>query len=103
MPYFSGVSADLLRLKSARVDRRRSQRDRDDEALVEVMRSSPDASSGDLALAIRTSRTSTAAGLKRLRDAGLVPNEEGISSLIEEPAAVPKWVAPLSAAAARII
>jgi hypothetical protein len=80
---------------------RREARDRDDERLLEAMRESPEASIRDWAAAIGKSRTSTVAGLHRLRDAGLATNAKGAWRLAEEPAPrepARRWVAPLSAA-----
>jgi DNA-binding transcriptional ArsR family regulator len=81
-------------------DRRVSKRDRDDEALLEAMRQSPDASIGDLAAAIGKSRSSVVTALGRLRDAGLAESIEGKWRLVEEPAPALKetptpWTKPL--------
>jgi hypothetical protein len=86
------------------LERRRSQRDADDEALLAAMKASPGATIGDWSEAIHKSRTSTIAGLKRLRDRNLASNEDGVWALVEpeaprEPAA--KWISPVSAAQAR--
>src|SRR4029077_1964862 len=50
--------------------RQRKARDESDSALLEVMADSPEALMGDWAEAIGKSRSSTLAGLKRLRAAG---------------------------------
>jgi hypothetical protein len=86
------------------LSRRREARDRDDEALLAVMRSNPDGSIGDWVTMIHKSRTSCVSALHRLRDAGLAESVEGKWKLVgleapREPAA--KWIAPLSATAGR--
>ncbi len=76
---------------------RRAQRDADDEALVAAMKENPAGPISAWAEAISKSRTSTIAGLKRLRDAGLATNESGVWSLAEEPPPrepAPRWVEP---------
>ena len=78
--------------------RQRKARDRDDQALLEAMRSAPDALIGDWAKAIGKSRSSTLSALKRLRDAGPAESLEGKWRLTKpdaprEPA--PKWIAPV--------
>jgi hypothetical protein len=87
-------------VSDAYLERRRSQRDADDLALLAAMKASPGATIGDWSEAIHKSRTSTSAGLKRLRDRNLASNEDGVWALVEpeaprEPPA--KWIAPLSA------
>ena len=80
---------------------RRSKRDADDQALLEAMRSEPDATINDWAAAIGKPRTSAVSGLQRLRLAGRVVNEDAAWSVVEpeprRPAA--KWVEPLRTAA----
>ena len=85
----------------AYLERRRSQRDADDSALLAAMKASPGATIGDWSEAIHKSRTSTIAGLKRLRDRNLASNEDGVWALVElrEPPA--RWIAPVSAAPGR--
>ena len=81
-------------------ERRREARDRDDQALLEAMRDSPEGSIGDWAAAIGKGRSSTVSALKRLRDAGLAESVQGKWRLNEPDAPrepPPKWVAPLSA------
>jgi hypothetical protein len=81
--------------------RRRKARDHDDEALIEAMRSAPDASISDWAAAIGKGRSSTVSALKRLRDAGMTESVQGKWRLNEPVAPLtppPKWVAPLIAA-----
>ena len=100
---FSGARAMARRSKpaasrSSYLGRRRAQRDRDDESLVEAMRMAPGASIGDWAAAIGKSRSSTVSGLHRLRDAGLAESAEGKWRLTEPEAPMtppPKWVAPV--------
>jgi hypothetical protein len=92
------------RKPGAYLERRRSRRDADDSALLAAMKASPGATIGDWSEAIHKSRTSTIAGLKRLRDRNLASNEDGVWALVEpeaprEPAA--KWISPVSAAPAR--
>jgi hypothetical protein len=79
---------------------RREARDRDDERLLEAMRESPEASIRDWAAAIGKSRTSTVAGLHRLRDAGLATNADKAWALAEEspPKETRRWVEPLKGA-----
>ena len=81
--------------------RRRAQRDRDHEGLLEAMRIAPGASIGDWATAIGKSRSSAVSALHRLRDAGLVEVVEGRWRVIEPGAPIappPKWVAPVRGA-----
>jgi hypothetical protein len=87
-------------VSDAYLERRRSRRDADDSALLAAMKASPGATIGDWSAAIHKSRTSTIAGLKRLRDRNLASNEDGVWALVEpeaprEPAA--KWISPVSA------
>jgi hypothetical protein len=80
---------------AASLDRRRAQRDRDDESLLEALKSAPDAAIGDWAEAIGKSRSSTITALKRLRDADRAESVEGKWKLTAEPAPrepPPKWV-----------
>jgi hypothetical protein len=92
------AAAASLALANAYLERRRSQRDADDSALLAAMKASPGATIGDWSEAIHKSRTSTIAGLKRLRDRNLASNEDGVWALVEEPREPPaKWTAPLSA------
>lgn len=84
--------------------RRRGARDEADSALLEAMRSAPDALIHDYAEAIGKSRSSTLSALKRLREAGLAESIEGKWRLVEEPAPqepAPKWISPLPAPAGR--
>ena len=84
------------------LERRRSRRDADDSALLAAMKASPGATIGDWSEAIHKSRTSTIAGLKRLRDRNLASNEDGVWALVEpEAPRAPRWVAPVSAAGRR--
>jgi hypothetical protein len=80
-------------------DGRRAQRDRDDEALISAMKAAPGGAIGDWAAAIGKSRTSTVAGLHRLRDADLAESVEGKWRLVEEQPARPAagWTEPVSA------
>jgi DNA-binding transcriptional ArsR family regulator len=83
------------------VDRRLAKRDKSDEKLLEAMRLSPNASIGDLALAIGKSKSSVVTALHRLQDAGLVESVDRKWRLVEESA--PKepparWTKPLSGA-----
>ena len=89
---------DRLQGNAAYHARRREARALDDQALLEAMRTSPAATIGDWAEFIGKSKTSTNAGLSRLRDAGLAVSSEGHWKLTEEPPPrepPPKWVAPL--------
>jgi DNA-binding transcriptional ArsR family regulator len=80
------------------LDRRRAQRDRDDEALIEAMKIG--GAIGDLAQAIGKSRSSTVTALGRLRDAGLAESVEGKWRPVEAKAPrASRWVEPVSAAA----
>jgi hypothetical protein len=84
--------------------RRRTARDADDQALLQIMRDSPGASISDWMSAIGKSRSSAVSALKRLRDAGLAESVEGKWRLVEPeaPRQPPqKWVAPLPAPAGR--
>jgi hypothetical protein len=85
------------RKPGAYLERRRSRRDADDSALLAAMKASPGATIGDWSEAIHKSRTSTIAGLKRLRDRNLASNEDGIWALVEPREPPAKWVAPVSA------
>jgi hypothetical protein len=85
--------------RNAYHQRRREARGRDDQALIQAMRDSPEGSIGDWTEAISKSRTSTVSALHRLRDAGLAESAEGKWRLVEEPAPrepPAKWVAPVS-------
>ena len=64
--------------------RQRKARDRDDQSLLEAMRSAPDALIGEWAEAIGKSRSSVLSALKRLRDAGLAESVGGKWKLAEE-------------------
>jgi hypothetical protein len=80
--------------------RQRKARDRDDEALLEAMRSAPNALISDWPEAIGKGHSSIILALKRLRDAGLAESLEGKWRLTEPEAPrepPPKWVAPLNA------
>jgi hypothetical protein len=77
--------------------RRRRKRDRDDEALVEQMRTNPEGSIGDWATVVGKSRTSIVSTLHRLRDAGKAESAEGRWRLTEAPAPRARWVEPVSA------
>jgi DNA-binding transcriptional ArsR family regulator len=80
------------------LDRRRAQRDRDDEALIEAMKNG--GTIGDLAQAIGKSRSSTVTALGRLRDAGLAESVEGKWRPVAAKAPrASRWVEPVSAAA----
>ena len=88
----------------AYVVRRRRKRDRDDQALVEQMRTNPEGSIGDWATTIHKSRTSCVSALHRLRDAGLAESIEGRWKLVAPEApreTAAKWIEPLSATAGR--
>ena len=80
-------------------DPRRAKRDADDAALVEAMRVDPAGPLGAWSVAIGKSRTSVVSALHRLKDAGLVANEDRVWRLVvdgpppRDPS--PKWVAPL--------
>jgi hypothetical protein len=90
--------------KDAYLSQRREARDRDDQALVNVMRSNSEGSIADWATTIGKSRTSCVSGLHRLRAAGLAESVEGRWKLTEEPAPrepPAKWTHGLSAAARR--
>jgi hypothetical protein len=79
--------------------RRREARGRDDQALLETMRSNPEGSIGDWASTVGKGRSSIVSALKRLRAADLVESVEGKWKRTEEPASrepPPKWTAPLS-------
>ena len=81
--------------------RRREARDRDDEALINAMRSNCEGSINDWATTIGKSRTSCVSGLHRLRAAGLAQSVEGKWRLTEEPAPrepAQPWIQPLKAA-----
>ena len=83
-----------------RADPRLAQRDRNDEALLAVMKSAPDASIGAWAQSIGRSRSSTVAALHRLRDADRVESSDGRWRLVEEPVPrepPPKWTKAVSA------
>jgi hypothetical protein len=88
----------------AYLERRRRKRDRDDEALVEQMRTNPEGSIGDWATVVGKSRTSIVSTLHRLRAAGMAESVEGRWRLTEAPAprvAPPRWVEPVSVASRR--
>jgi hypothetical protein len=90
------------RKPGAYLERRRSRRDADDSALLAAMKASPGATIGDWSEAIHKSRTSTIAGLKRLRDRNLASNEDGVWALVEpEAPRAPRWVEPVSAVGRR--
>jgi hypothetical protein len=72
--------------REPRLDPRTVKRDSDDEALVRVMRATPEGKLGGWAEAIGKSRSSVVTALHRLRDVGLVENEDGKWRLTEEPA-----------------
>ena len=79
-------------------DSRRAKRDADDAALVEAMRVDPAGPLGAWSVAIGKSRTSVVSALHRLKDAGLVANEDRVWALVEqlEPRAPPSaWTKPL--------
>jgi hypothetical protein len=89
-------------VSDAYLERRRSQRDADDSALLAAIKASPGATIGDWSEAIHKSRTSTIAGLKRLRDRNLASNEDGVWALVEpEAPRAPRWVEPVSAVGRR--
>jgi hypothetical protein len=83
------------------LDRRVAQRDLDDEALLEAMRTSPDGVIPDWAESVGKSKSSIVTALHRLQAAGLVENVDRRWSVVaEEPKPPPeKWTAPLSATA----
>ena len=88
----------------AYLERRRARRDRSDEALVETLRLDPTLSIGDLARAIKKSRTSCVSALHRLRAVGRAESIEGKWRLTEESSPREpreKWCASLSAAGRR--
>jgi hypothetical protein len=89
------------KLADAYLVRRRRKRDRDDEALVEQMRTNPDGSIGDWATVVGKSRTSIVSALHRLRDAGMAESAEGRWRLTEARAPPARWVEPVTAAARR--
>jgi hypothetical protein len=82
--------------------RQRKARDRDDQALLEAMRSAPDALIRDWAEAIGKGRSSVVSALKRLRAAGLAESFEGkwrlSASDSPPPKETPKWTSPLRGA-----
>jgi hypothetical protein len=89
-------------VSDAYLELRRSRRDADDSALLAAMKASPGATIGDWSEAIHKSRTSTIAGLKRLRDRNLASNEDGVWALVEpEAPRAPRWVEPVSAVGRR--
>ena len=78
--------------------RRRTARDADDQALLQIMRDSPGASIADWAEAIGKSRSSTVSALRRLSDAGLAESVEGRWRLTEPETPKdppPKWTSPV--------
>jgi hypothetical protein len=78
--------------------RRREARDRNDQALLEAVRDSPEGSIGDWAAAVGKGRSSTVSALERLRDAGLAESVQGKWRAVEPgaPMAPPsKWVVPV--------
>ena len=79
-------------------DLRRAKRDADDAALVEAMRVDPAGPLGAWSVAIGKTRTSVVSALHRLKDAGLVANEDRVWSLVVEelePRAPPwAWTRP---------
>jgi hypothetical protein len=87
----------VLHSGAAYHERRREARDRNDQALLEAVRDSPEGSIGDWAAAIGKGRSSTVSALKRLRDAGLAESVQGKWRLNEPREPPPKWVAPLNA------
>jgi hypothetical protein len=89
-------------VSDAYLERRRPRRDADDSALLAAMKASPGATIGDWSEAIHKSRTSTIAGLKRLRDRNLASNEDGVWALVEPREPPAKWVAPVSATRAHV-
>jgi hypothetical protein len=83
-----------------RSDSRTTKRDADDEALLEAMRSNAEGPLAAWSEAIGKSRTSVVSALHRLKDAGLVANEDRLWTLVEEPAprvSSARWVEPLKA------
>jgi hypothetical protein len=84
-------------VSDAYLERRRSRRDADDSALLAAMKASPGATIGDWSEAIHKSRTSTIAGLKRLRDRNLASNEDGVWALVEPREPAQPWIQPLKA------
>jgi hypothetical protein len=87
---------------AADLARRREKRDAADKRLLEALKASPGGTIAVWAGVIGRSRTSTIAGLKRLRAAGAATNEDGVWALTDPPAAKEtpaKWVAPVSGAA----
>ena len=78
--------------------RRLAKREADDQALVAAMKANPAGPIAAWAESIHKSRTSTVAGLGRLRAAGLAENSDKVWSLVEtrEPQSPPaKWIEPL--------
>jgi len=61
------------------------------------MRENPDATIGEWAESIGRSRSSTASGLHRLHDAGLIENEGKTWRVLEQqaPRETPKWAQPV--------
>lgn len=91
-------------MSDAYLERRRSQRDADDEALINAMRSNSEGSIADWATTIGKSRTSCVSGLHRLRAAGLAESVEGKWKLVGPEApreTAAKWIEALSATAGR--
>ena len=78
-------------------DLRTVKRDADDGKLLEAMRENPEGTIGDLAREISKSKTSVVTALARLRDAGLVVNEDRKWALAAPRELTPKWVEPLKA------
>jgi hypothetical protein len=106
-PKPNGSRPGKPRRKTAKLDvaayqaRRRGRRDADDERLIETIRLAPEASIREWGAAIGKCRTATVQALHRLRDAGLIENDDGNWALVEpQPAtaAAPRWIEPLSGA-----
>jgi hypothetical protein len=106
-PKPNGCRRDKPRREGAKLDvaayqaRRRGRRDADDERLIETIRLAPGASIREWGSAIGKCRTATVQALHRLRDAGLIENDDGNWALVEpQPASAvaPRWIEPLSGA-----
>ena len=79
--------------------RRHEARDRDDESLLEAMKTSPGGPINAWGETVGKSRSSIISALHRLRDQGVVENSDGVWSLAAQQEALaeqpPKWVAPV--------
>jgi hypothetical protein len=106
-PKLNGNGADPHRAKRPRrlkprgnvyLAGRRARRDADDLALVEALRTSPDATIPEWAATIGKSKSSVVSALKRLEEAGSVEHDRGRWRVAGPKEPPPRWTKPLSGA-----